>query len=739
MPDLDSISLNVKQQVALDTCKYFLSDPRAKTMSLSGIAGCVDLHTEFLTPTGWKKISQYTEGDLVCQWSQDGTTQFVKPLDYVVAPASDFNVIATGTVDMRVSDNHRMPYITSKGYPGVRPYSELASFYAYKIPRAFTSEGGGGTGLSAQQLRVLIMQAANGYVSPRAGVPNKMHINVRKQRKKQRVEALLNAAGIPFVIHKSQADYRNFFYTPPEPINTKDLSILWRASRAEMDIIYEELFHWAGSIRIRKGKEIRTFVGNAATVDLYQYVCSIVTGNYCSVTPVANPIGKEPQYLLFISTRSNSYINQHKFSACKVPSEDGKQYCFTTPSSFWLARRNGKIFPTGNSGKSMVVAFIEQYCLQNNLKVKFTGTTNAAAASLSKYLASTVTTVHKAFRIRVAYHQGQTKLVMDDYSSDPLKGFSLLVIDEFTYLSNELMALVRRVYKGKILFVGSRNQLLSVDDPYEGCVDSNYNCVLDQVERTTNVAAKTIYEEMDLAVEEGRRFRFQNFHPLVTSQAPTSPLKIIRNEAEQVKITHKLFHPDNPETSVVACYTNDTVIAANEYIAAFRNEELLWKPGNTLINNSLLMPVHTSPSVGQIGINNNQVITFPDKCYPTILNIYRNPQSKRNHEIPVDVLELIRFDYDGATYLMAQDSLHLKRVLNNLRSLKHWEQFYYVKDYIGDLRHSYARTIHKLQGDTFDNVIVMYRDVTTCQDPDTLRRLQNVGLSRFRKEVYIYE
>lgn len=39
----------------------------------------------------------------------------------------------------------------------------------------------------------------------------------------------------------------------------------------------------------------------------------------------------------------------------RVAPEDGFKYCFTVPSSFLVLRRNGKIFTTGNSGKSFFV------------------------------------------------------------------------------------------------------------------------------------------------------------------------------------------------------------------------------------------------------------------------------------------------------------------------------------------------------------------------------------------------
>ena len=47
-------------------------------ISLAG-SGCVDRDTEFCTPTGWKKICDYEEGDKVLSWNDDGSSQFDTP------------------------------------------------------------------------------------------------------------------------------------------------------------------------------------------------------------------------------------------------------------------------------------------------------------------------------------------------------------------------------------------------------------------------------------------------------------------------------------------------------------------------------------------------------------------------------------------------------------------------------------------------------------------------------------
>jgi hypothetical protein len=64
-----------------------------KNIVLDSPPACVPGWTEFLTPNGWKRIDQYTENDLVCQWNIDGTTEFVKPISYIKEKSSDSFVL----------------------------------------------------------------------------------------------------------------------------------------------------------------------------------------------------------------------------------------------------------------------------------------------------------------------------------------------------------------------------------------------------------------------------------------------------------------------------------------------------------------------------------------------------------------------------------------------------------------------------------------------------------------------
>ena len=60
---------------------------QAQILVIGGAAGCVDKDTEFLSESGWKKISEYQTGDKVLQFNPDNNESiFVEPVDYIKLP-----------------------------------------------------------------------------------------------------------------------------------------------------------------------------------------------------------------------------------------------------------------------------------------------------------------------------------------------------------------------------------------------------------------------------------------------------------------------------------------------------------------------------------------------------------------------------------------------------------------------------------------------------------------------------
>lgn len=323
-----------------------------------GPVGCTDGETEFLTPTGWRRIDAYVPGDQVAQW-EHGTDEltFVYPDEYISAPAESFILFENEHgVSMALSPNHRMPLYDWAGQFVVKTAEKVAARPSrHRVPTAFRRTAG--LGLSADEIRLRVMVAADGHYP---AIGNQCLVTVRKERKKARVRALLTAAQIDF----KEATYPNrptetrFSFRRPEWPKPLDLSAEWyRASSEELAVLLDEVEHWDG---LHDHEESRFSTSKRGEADVVQYAahaCGRVA--HVRTTPYQQECWQDThtvQWSRAGSARCHVGLRGDNLRITSVAAVGGSQYCFSVPSTFWLARRNGRIFITGNSGKSSACA-----------------------------------------------------------------------------------------------------------------------------------------------------------------------------------------------------------------------------------------------------------------------------------------------------------------------------------------------------------------------------------------------
>lgn len=93
---------NEKQRAYIDMIKNL------NMVIATGYAGCVDMDTEYLTPNGWKKISNYTEGELIAEVTNGSFVEFVTPKNYIKVACDSFNYFQSEGIDQKLSDDHRI-------------------------------------------------------------------------------------------------------------------------------------------------------------------------------------------------------------------------------------------------------------------------------------------------------------------------------------------------------------------------------------------------------------------------------------------------------------------------------------------------------------------------------------------------------------------------------------------------------------------------------------------------------
>jgi hypothetical protein len=339
-----------------------LTDPfdhQAKEMKEHGLdkvraihweQGCLDADTEYLSPTGWVPISKYA-GGRVAQWHQDtGEAEFVTPSEYVVKDCKEMIRIKTKYgVDQKVSFNHRVPYLTKHGKKpretsAESMYDDLqksASAFRH-LPSTFVlNHSGVGLHIAEWALRLQVAVMADGHFPKSTPGTNRCVVRLKKERKIARLRHILDEGEVLYY-ERPSGDFTVFSFEAPRRIKQYPLPWLANMTREQRDIICDEVIHWDGTHR--ENGRAAYFSKHESDADFMQVVLASqgkitrkVWGHDCWEVHVRK---EETPFTI----RGNNMTVE--------PTADGKMYCFCVPTGFLVLRRNGCVFPSGNTGKT---------------------------------------------------------------------------------------------------------------------------------------------------------------------------------------------------------------------------------------------------------------------------------------------------------------------------------------------------------------------------------------------------
>jgi superfamily II DNA or RNA helicase len=375
--------------LSLNKRAYILSD-----------MGCVDSDTEYLSPTGWVKISAYAGGEVAQYYPDTKAIEFVTPKEYVKLPCNEMIYIKTKYgVDQMLSPEHRMIihdgkaphkwvvnnaeqlYAKHEDYQNrvfrKRSISDV-SFNGAAIPAVYSQQWGKGLSISNAALRVQVALIADGYF-PKDNRTNWCIMRLKRPHKVTRMHEILLAAGIEYRVTQSDTPTAQGFHVFRfnAPIKVKEFdSQFWSCSQEQIDIIYDEVLRWDGSIDTGDTERFARFSSNSkASADFVQAVFNS-KGHVARITqdPRVDKYKHGEHYSVSIRPaksgllylRSASSDGSPKRVMEKVPSTDGFKYCFMVDSTYLVFRRNGCVFASGNTGKTNSVAWAADYLMKQN-------------------------------------------------------------------------------------------------------------------------------------------------------------------------------------------------------------------------------------------------------------------------------------------------------------------------------------------------------------------------------------
>ena len=327
-----------------------------------GPPGCVDSQTEFFNGKEWKPISLW-DNDKVLQYNPETDSgELVVPERYIVQPCKEFYHIKTKYgIDQMLSPCHNMAYflprknlkIHKKSFQEIYEQHEKSKHgFNGKIKTAFKYTEGKGINLTDDEIRLMLVVSADGTLDRGSCV-----VSLKKERKICYLELLLTKMLYNYTKTYSSG-YTRFRFKPP--IYTKEFPSEWyNMTLEQLQVVRDDIAFWDGCYN---NSNIRYATIIKSNADFVQF--AFAADNQHASISIDNRT--TPCYTVLVSKNIFTGFGKcgdYKRDIPKVPSIDGKMYCFTVPSGYLILRRSNNIFITGNCGKTTFLLSRFRECL----------------------------------------------------------------------------------------------------------------------------------------------------------------------------------------------------------------------------------------------------------------------------------------------------------------------------------------------------------------------------------------
>lgn len=320
---------------------------------------CLTGDHEVLTDTGWVRLDEWSGGRIAC-WNPAGEIVSFQTANALSFPyKGDVYEYRDKRIAQKSTPDHRM-YVKRR-YGGEWGVDTIENMLAYRPSIPFTGYRRTLSGMEHQNLRVLIMTQADGHYTADGNI----RFHFAKQRKMERCKSLLRAADIAYTYSvNGQSGKPTYSFT----IYARNLPLWLRMFQNKTfgpwlfdesaDVFFEELAYWDGYRSA--ANSIQYVTCNKQNADIVQAFAHI--SGRCAIVKVKNRSNNHPNwkdaYVVDIwLTPNNCHEIRKKPEVTKF---EGTVYCAETKTGFFLVRRAGRVWITGNSGRIVQVQNLPQ-------------------------------------------------------------------------------------------------------------------------------------------------------------------------------------------------------------------------------------------------------------------------------------------------------------------------------------------------------------------------------------------
>lgn len=343
------VELDAASHSGVDNFRGLLEESRLKPIGtpyrIFIVDECVTGDTEILTKEGWKRIDSLKEDEIVAQYTDDGSIEFVKIDEYVKMPYSgDMYEVSfrSGKRKVLMTPHHVQPVRMRASKKIVENYIKDCIF-AQSNEIIVAGNGTGNNNLLTDEERLFIACQADGYCHK----DTNWEIHVRKKEKIERVISLLNGCEIKYNVYgdldSGKAVSIRFKHDFPSDKKLKNyFDVCMGKDRAE-DFI-KEILKWDGS-------ELSGYPGyySCTDKDNVDFVSAVLSQCGCSASQKVHK-SDNPNHSDLYSVNWFYSDSRPSSSVSKkvITGFNGTVYCVKVPSHKIVLRAEGFTFISGN-------------------------------------------------------------------------------------------------------------------------------------------------------------------------------------------------------------------------------------------------------------------------------------------------------------------------------------------------------------------------------------------------------